>query len=106
LRFLGTLDLSYRMHWATRQAGLHNKPAPAGLEPGVILERHYALNWLVRFEDAEWDGVGASNLRRRPLQKSPSALDPPKTMVEARISRPGASRSARETIYKMIDSLN
>jgi hypothetical protein len=28
-----------------------------GLDPGVIQERHHALNWLVRFEDAEWDDV-------------------------------------------------
>lgn len=54
---LDALDLHYRMHWAIRQTRLDNKPAPAGLAPGVILERHYALNWLVRFEDAEWDKV-------------------------------------------------
>ena len=30
---------------------------PAGLEPGVVKERHHTLNWLVRFEDADWDDV-------------------------------------------------
>jgi len=54
---LDALDLHYRLHWAVRQARLDKSDAPAGLEPGVILERHYALNWLVRFEDNDWDEV-------------------------------------------------
>ena len=54
---LDALDLHLRLHWAIRQARLDNKPAPAGLDPGVIQERHYALNWLVRFEGADWDDI-------------------------------------------------
>jgi hypothetical protein len=54
---LDALDLHYRLHWAVRQARLDNKPVPGGIEGGVVYERHYALNWLVRFEDAEWDAV-------------------------------------------------
>jgi len=54
---LDALDLHFRLHWATTDARLKKAPPPAGLEPGVVHERHHALNWLVRFEDAEWDEV-------------------------------------------------
>lgn len=54
---LDALDLHYRLHWITREADLGRGEAPAGIDPGVVMERHYALNWLVRFEDAEWDDV-------------------------------------------------
>ena len=30
---------------------------PGALEGGVIYERHYALNWLFCFEQADWDDV-------------------------------------------------
>jgi hypothetical protein len=53
---LDALDLHYRLHWAVRQARLDKHEAP-GLDGGVILERHYALNWLVRFEESDWDAV-------------------------------------------------
>ena len=54
---LDALDLHYRAHWAVRQAQMEQADPPGGLIPGVVLERHYALNWLVRFEDAPWDEV-------------------------------------------------
>jgi hypothetical protein len=54
---LDLLDLSYRLHWATTEARVNKGPAPAGVDAGVVLERHYALNWLTRFQDAEWDDV-------------------------------------------------
>jgi hypothetical protein len=54
---LDALDQHFRLHWVTRQAGLDRRAPLAGLEPGVVAERHHALNWLVRFEDAEWDDV-------------------------------------------------
>jgi len=25
--------------------------------PGVIYERHYALNWMIRYGEQEWDDV-------------------------------------------------
>jgi hypothetical protein len=51
-------DLSFRLHWAAREAVHNRKEAPpAGLDSGVIQERRHALGWLVRFEDAEWDDV-------------------------------------------------
>lgn len=54
---LDALDLHYRLHWATRQAILKKTAVPANLIDGVLQERHYALNWLVRFEDREWDDI-------------------------------------------------
>jgi hypothetical protein len=54
---LDALDLHYRLHWAVRQANLRQQTAPANLEPGVVFERHYALNWLVQFQNASWDDV-------------------------------------------------
>ncbi len=41
----------------TTEARVRKTEAPAGLEGGVVFERHHALNWLTRFGDAEWDDV-------------------------------------------------
>jgi hypothetical protein len=38
-------------------ARLKGKKPPAGVEPGVTLERHHALNWLVGYMDRDWDDV-------------------------------------------------
>ncbi|MDR2636809.1 MAG: DUF4272 domain-containing protein [Zoogloeaceae bacterium] len=27
------------------------------MEPGVTMERHYALNWLIGYMDQEWDDI-------------------------------------------------
>lgn len=54
---LDELDLMYRYHWATRQASRNGQREPSGLIEGVVSERHYALNWLVGFQDADWDDV-------------------------------------------------
>lgn len=55
---LDAFDLHFRLHWAARQAVHveHTEP-PAGMDLGVLQERRHAENWLVRFEDAEWDAV-------------------------------------------------
>jgi hypothetical protein len=54
---LDSSDLIYRLHWATRQAEIENKPPPGGLNSGVVQEWHYAINWLTRYCDQEWDDV-------------------------------------------------
>lgn len=54
---LDEVDLHFRLHWIARQASQEGKPAPAGLDIGVIQERRVALNWLIRFENADWDDV-------------------------------------------------
>lgn len=59
---LDALDLHFRLHWVVRQRQQDGKP-PNGetggsdLDPGVVLERHHALNWLVQHKGAEWDDV-------------------------------------------------
>ena len=54
---LDALDETFRLHWAVRDAQRKQAPPPEGVLPGVVLERHRALNWLVRFENADWDEV-------------------------------------------------
>lgn len=49
-------DLIYRLHWAARNADLNNKPIPAALDLSIIMERHYAINWVTYYAD-EWDDV-------------------------------------------------
>ena len=54
---LDQLDLHFRLHWLTTEARLGRRAAVPDVDPGVVLERHRALNWLVRLEDADWDDV-------------------------------------------------
>ncbi|MFZ3002923.1 MAG: DUF4272 domain-containing protein [Undibacterium umbellatum] len=56
-QILDALDLHYRLHWLVREARMKEVSLPLNLEAGVIYERHYALNWLVNFENAAWDEV-------------------------------------------------
>lgn len=56
-QLLDEADLIYRYHWATTNARLKGEDAPAKLEGGVVVERHYALNWLIGYMDQEWDDV-------------------------------------------------
>jgi uncharacterized protein DUF4272 len=59
---LDALDLHFRLNWVVRQRQQNDKP-PDGemggndLDPGVVLERYYALNWLVQHGGVEWDDV-------------------------------------------------
>jgi len=69
---LDALQLTLLQHWAIRDAFVHQRAIPADLDwtggaemmpvracpaTGVVAERHHALNWLVRFGDADWDQV-------------------------------------------------
>ncbi|MGG7607640.1 DUF4272 domain-containing protein [Massilia sp. BKSP1R2A-1] len=52
-------DRLYRLHWAVRDAHLNRREPPAGLNPGVVLEWHHAINWMIRYGDEDdWDAVG------------------------------------------------
>lgn len=55
---LDALDSVFRRHWLVRQARLDESEPPIGLHPSVVYERHYALNWLLRFDEQDWDEVG------------------------------------------------
>lgn len=54
---LDAADLIYRYHWAVVDARLNGREAPAGLDGGIAMERHHALNWLMGYMDQEWDDV-------------------------------------------------
>ncbi len=54
---LDQADLIYRYHWAVVDARVNGKKSPAGLASGVVMERHYALNWLIGYMDQEWDNI-------------------------------------------------
>ena len=54
---LDQADRIYRYHWAVVDARVNGKEAPAGLQSGVTLERHYALNWLIGYMEQEWDDI-------------------------------------------------
>ena len=49
-------DLYYRFHWACVDARINNKSIEE-LNPDVVYERHYALNWLINYMDQEWDDI-------------------------------------------------
>lgn len=54
---LDAVDLHYRLHWLVRESQLQDQEPPLDLEGSVVYERHYALNWLTRYEEAAWDDV-------------------------------------------------
>lgn len=56
-QLLDEADLIYRYDWAVVDARVNRRPVPHGLDPGVVQERHYALNWLVGYMEQDWDDV-------------------------------------------------
>lgn len=54
---LDQADLIYRYDWACVDARINNRTVAGGLDAGVVLERHRALNWLIRYMEDEWDHV-------------------------------------------------
>lgn len=56
---LDEADLIYRYDWACVDARLKQQNAPANLNASIVLERHGALNWLIK-ADADWDNPDIS----------------------------------------------
>lgn len=54
---LDQADLIYRCHWAVVEARLNQEPPPADLNPDVVVERHWALNWLIGYMGQDWDHI-------------------------------------------------
>lgn len=50
-------DLIYRYHWAIVDARVNGLSIPEKIDTSVVLERHYALNWLIGYMDQDWDDV-------------------------------------------------
>lgn len=53
---LNQTDLFYRIHWAVRDSQLKGLEIPLGIDPGIIEEWHYAINW-VTFYGEDWDDI-------------------------------------------------
>ncbi len=54
---LDQLDLVYRMNWACVDARIKGEEPGGNLMPGVVYERHYALNWLINYQNQDWDYI-------------------------------------------------
>jgi len=56
---LDEADLIYRYNWACVDARINGKETPAGLDSGIVFERHWGLNWLIGKEtdNGNWDSV-------------------------------------------------
>lgn len=53
---LDASDLYYRYDWACVDARIKDIEITQ-IHPGVVYERHYALNWLTNYMDQEWDDI-------------------------------------------------
>lgn len=53
---LDAADLHYRINWACVDARIYDEEI-ARVHPGVVYERCYALNWLIRYRGQEWDSI-------------------------------------------------
>ncbi len=54
---LDELDITYRMNWACVDARIKGEQPSGNINPSVVYERHYALNWLTNYRSQEWDDV-------------------------------------------------
>ncbi|MCC8377225.1 MAG: DUF4272 domain-containing protein [Rickettsia endosymbiont of Graphium doson] len=54
---LDIADLTFRYHWAVRNAWIKKEEPPAKLDPSVIYERRYALEWLLNNHNEDWDNI-------------------------------------------------
>ena len=49
-------DLYYRYEWACVDARINSQEMLV-VNPGIVYERHFALNWLIHYRDQNWDEV-------------------------------------------------
>ncbi|WP_199912771.1 DUF4272 domain-containing protein [Aquimarina aquimarini] len=49
-------DLYYRLDWACVDARIKGEEIKE-VNPGIVYERHYALNWLINYMNQDWDNV-------------------------------------------------
>ncbi|MDF1694777.1 MAG: DUF4272 domain-containing protein [Saprospiraceae bacterium] len=54
---LDELDKIYRIHWACVDARIKGGQVSGNVNPSVVYERHYALNWLTNYNGEDWDDV-------------------------------------------------
>lgn len=44
-------------HWKARDARLHERSMPAGINIEIVQERHHAINWITGYDGLPWDEV-------------------------------------------------
>lgn len=49
-------DLYYRYNWACVDERINGRQIE-GINPGIVYERQYALNWLINYMDQDWDSI-------------------------------------------------
>lgn len=55
---LDAADLTYRIHWATVDHRSNGGKVPTGgANEEIVMERHYAFNWLIGLRNEAWDDV-------------------------------------------------
>jgi hypothetical protein len=54
---LDQADLILRLDWACVSTRVKNEPTPGGLNLSVVYERYYALNWLIKYMNLDWDSI-------------------------------------------------
>ena len=54
---LDQADLILRYNWACVNARVKNENAPSELNSSIVYERHYSLNWLIKYMNQDWDNV-------------------------------------------------
>lgn len=54
---LDELDKIFRMNWACVDARIKGQKVAGNINPNVVYERHYALNWLTKYQNQQWDEV-------------------------------------------------
>lgn len=55
---LDAADLTLRYDWACVEARRQQKEAPAKLDGGIVMERHYTFNWIIGAANkASWDEI-------------------------------------------------
>ncbi len=50
-------DKIYRMSWACVDARIKGEQVAGNINPSIIFERHYAINWLTNYQNQDWDDV-------------------------------------------------
>ncbi|MCL2855335.1 MAG: DUF4272 domain-containing protein [Defluviitaleaceae bacterium] len=55
-QILDQADLIYRYNWACVDARINNEQMDT-IQPGIVAERHHALNWLISYCEQPWDDI-------------------------------------------------
>ena len=50
-------ELYLEDHWKARDARLHERSMPPGIDIEIVQERHHAINWITGYAGLPWDEV-------------------------------------------------